>query len=93
MIFENEIMKIDKYLRTSKGKKEPRNLPWCGDKKPSYSPNTKYGFYIFDEKNYADYLKCRHSIIEEDYNALAIDTKEIYQLDFDDNTDKEIIEM
>ena len=74
-----------------KGKKGIHPCSWNNMKIPSFNPSNKPNtFHVFDEEIYAEYLAKRSEI--DDYNIIAIDTRQIKQIDFDQNIDQSTIE-
>ncbi len=77
-------------LKCENGKKFPSSCQWFDYKVPSYSNSNKpNSLNIFNDKVYQTYLFQKDEI--KDYNCLAIDTRHIYQLDFDDISDMDTI--
>ena len=74
-----------------------KKIPIIGagwEKKPAYSRGDAVkkneALWVFSPKNYKNHDKNRESI--NDYTHLAINTKNIFQLDFDEGVDTEVID-
>ena len=75
-----KIVKI--ILDLKDNKKRPIACDWFGNKVPAYTNSNKhYALNIFNNQNYRDYQSI-HNLIEG-HNCIAIDTNNIYQIDFD----------
>lgn len=77
---DHKVVRIE--LKVDNGKKIPISSSWFNNKTPSYSiTNKPFSLNVFDKEFYKEYLQSFKHI--DGHNALAVDTRDAYQIDFD----------
>ena len=77
---DHKVVRIE--LKVENGKKIPASSIWFNNKTPSYSiTNKPFSLNVFEKDFYKEYLTSFEYI--DGHNALAVDTRDAYQIDFD----------